>query len=992
MPSFDYNTETIAETICLITPVNLHATTLECNFSCAGKARVLNQIYEDSRNEIVVWQPDVMAEARRIAEKNGIHRIIDVGCGNGDKLVHFFPETEFKTWGLDFQGSLSLCQTKYPERHWIPCNLTSYNDLLQTYELLRAEEPTLVVFSDVIEHLPDITPCVAILRLLLLSNPNNRLIVTSPDRQRQGYIEPNATPGNKAHTREWSLDELATFFTAAGFTIGRSGHTRCNQFDTLNSTLYLELTCHKDIYLDFLQEQGVLHFHKFPSHLLVTTEYANFKLAGGIGAFVREQREIHSYENTACLFVGNLDSNEDFQLRQAKLLAPLTLLHEETLNKLPLEDRILRAVEQIVFYLPQIHTIQYGDYQGIGCRVAQAKASGLLPEAITLIAHAHGTTHYLENANRHWYGATHFGTAEREKISMELADIVTFPTEFLQSLCAEAGINLSPDQAVNIRYPYVKELAPALPGNEIDTIMFYGKRSRMKGFNLFVDAVWDNRARLRELGITNLCFIGPDVATDSTTGGRLSALKAEFFVTELTQLGWQQAREALHSRAHHSICVLPYLGDNHPYALLDAVFSTVLPVMLETGGVPEMYPHAFRDALLAKPNPTDLNKKLVDLLERGTDDLHTLRTSLIQSIYHLQQGINERFRTLPTQKQLSAGVVDELAATIIVPVFNTPLEYIEDLIFGINNQTRTPSEVIFVDDASEPDYASQLAFTVKKNLTAPHRVIRHPLNQGLAGARNTGLKATTTPVVINIDSDDIPLSNFVANIVLALERNPAVSAAVPYLRAFEDGDDLYTTKGSGYVYRPLGDGVIASQVHNLLGHANAGFRTADIRNLGGWDQSSKAMWEDWALFLRIISASGKILVIPREDCLYRVRAQSMLRTYETWPAMRRLAGNMLGLPRYENFRLQSAMRAYSEAEASNNRLTSQLDDYRAAYHQSSEAFNTYKDAYNKQLAVVNRRSVRWALRVADWLAGIPMLNRAARRAGKVFRACARKLR
>lgn len=248
-------------------------------------------------------------------------------------------------------------------------------------------------------------------------------------------------------------------------------------------------------------------------------------------------------------------------------------------------------------------------------------------------------------------------------------------------------------------------------------------------------------------------------------------------------------------------------------------------------------------------------------------------------------------------------------------------------------------------------------------------MIRHAENKGLAAARNTALAAATTEYVINVDSDDVPLNDFVRDISRALASCDDVIAATPYLAAFDDEDDFNRLRKGGYVYRPLGDGVIASQVDNNLGHANSGFKRAPLLLFGGWDESSKSMWEDWALYLKITSSGKKIAVVPKAGCLYRVRASSMLRTYSTWPAMRRLARNMEGLPRFENFRLQSMMR-YQHAQGV------ELEALRVQFYNQQVAFSTQQG----QLA---RASVRAVMRLTDRISRYPRIFSVLKKSGVI---------
>lgn len=955
--------------------LDLRLTTPEKNFACAGKAREINAIYQDTPHDHVIWQPDVYAEARVIADQAGIRRIIDIGCGNGEKLVHFFPESEFQTAGLDFHGSLEIVSRTFPTRRWLECDLTSNEELFRVSHELDTGEPVLLILSDVIEHLADPRPLIARLRSVLMRHEQNRLIISTPDRSRLGYEEADCRPENNSHLREWTIDEMAGYCNASGFEIVRCGHTRANQFDEMDSTIFVELRCAREHYIAFLNQAGLLHGPSLPRQLLVTSEYAGLHNTGGIGTFVAEQRLAYGVDNTLCLFVGQDEGlrPEDFQ--RHRLIVPGVLVDEVDMT-LPIEDIILKAALQLLFYFPDLEKIEYADYQGLGCRLAQAKRAAMFPQWVELIVHCHGATHYLENANQTWYGGTHFGVAEREKISIENADRVVFPTDFLLSLYRDIGIAVPDHKAVLLRYPYHAAPVEIATTHSVDTLVFFGKRSTMKGYGLFLEAAaTDDGKLLRERGVKRIVFIGPRVSESLEDRARLERLSELFEIVEMASLNRAAAMQAVAKYADQSLCVMPYLGDNHPFALLDVTFAGALPLMARAGGVVELFPAPFDEVLLADVNQSALLAQMIALIDLPGQDRHQLRLDFLASMIATQHRINEATRALGESAALVSLEPTHGRATVIVPVFNTDLQFIRELIFGLNNQSMRPAEVVFVDDASQPGYAEGLEEVLESELRIPYRLVRHPLNKGLAGARNSGLAAAHTEYVINIDSDDVPLSDFVRDIVRRFDAEPACAAAVPYLKAFNEDADFNDQKFGGYVYRPLGDGIVASQLDNHLGHANSGYRTSVLRQLGGWDESEKSMWEDWALYLKLASSGHRIGVIPKVGCLYRVRQGSMLRTYKVWPAMRRLARNMEGLPRFENFRLQAVMRNWRDEESS---MRSELIRLRAEHSYMS--------------AEMNRASVKATRSIVARLARFPRAFAVARASGAVVWRMARRVR
>lgn len=959
--------------VCLCTP--------EQNFGSGGVAREINAIYEDVPRNNVVWQPDVYVEARAVAEQFGIRRIIDVGCGSGEKLIHFFPAEQFETLGLDFHGSLKLASGAFPDARWMECDLNSSQDLYLAFDELDPNEPVLLILSDVIQHLPDPRLLLAQLRTVLMRHLANRLVLSTPDRRLLRHKTYGTPPENYAHVREWTIDELATFCNAAGFQVERCGHTRANQLDEEYSTIYAQLRCELSHYLSFLKGVGLLHGDALPRHLLLTAEYAGLHNTGGIGTFVVEQRLTYGLDNTLCLFIAQQDNLDAASFRRHQLIGIAALVDGVDLT-LPLEDIALKATQQILFYFSAISKIEYADYQGFGCRLAQAKRAGLLPPSVQIVVHCHGATHYLENANQTWYGKSHFGTAEREKISIENADQVVFPTAFLHDLYRETGIEIAEQNVVRLRYPYHFEPVEICRTEPVDTVVFFGKRSAMKGYGLFLGALASDQGRLRNQGIKRIVFIGPRISETEEDRSLIDLLRTQFDVVEFTSLGRSAAMDQLRSCANNAFCVMPYLGDNHPYALLDVTFAGVLPLMLRAGGVAELFPAPFDRILLADPSEASLLAGMIALVNLSVEERHRLRVDFLNSMKAAQTATNEATRVYAEAKTQAQPTRPFGKATVIVPVFNTDMQFIRDLVYGLNNQSMAPAEVVFVDDASRLGYADGIEELLRRELRLPYRVVRHATNKGLAGARNTGLAAASTDYVINVDSDDVPLNDFVRDIVCCLEAQPHYAAAVPYLKTFNEDADFNLQVFGGDVFRPLGDGVVVAQLDNVLGHANSGYRVSVLRALGGWDETEKSMWEDWALFLKLTSSGHRIGVIPKIGCLYRVRKNSMLRTYKVWPAMRRLARNMEALPRFDSFRLQSAMRHWRDEEAALHLEVARLRDENAAMHLDLTRLRDEEAALHLELArlrdenctiseQLNRASIRVMRRIVAHLARSP---------------------
>lgn len=91
-----------------------------------------------------------------------------------------------------------------------------------------------------------------------------------------------------------------------------------------------------------------------------------------------------------------------------------------------------------------------------------------------------------------------------------------------------------------------------------------------------------------------------------------------------------------------------------------------------------------------------------------------------------------------------------MKVSVIIPVYNVK-PYLERCVQSVLRQTHKDLEIILVDDGST-DGSSELC----DHLASSDQRIRiiHQENQGLSGARNTGIRQATGDFIIFIDSDD----------------------------------------------------------------------------------------------------------------------------------------------------------------------------------------------------------------------------------------------
>ncbi|CDX46165.1 hypothetical protein MPLDJ20_80230 [Mesorhizobium plurifarium] len=961
---------------------SIMVTTPAANFGCHSAARRICQIFSDTSKSPVVWQADVYHHARLLADAHGISNIIDIGCGNGDKLAHHFPVESFHTVGTDFLDSLAAAKEEHPARQWIECDITQYTDLRKVFDSLSEHLPAVIIASDVIEHLSDVRPLLGEIRRLMAHDERSRLVISTPDRARLEKADIEELPENRAHIREWNLEELVTLFGSAGFCVDRCGWTRMNQFDETFSTSYLEVSFSRERYLEWLLDEGLIFHKREPQHLVITSEFQGVGASGGIGTVVEQQRKAYGSEVTLVVYMGAHPPSRTLK-RRKRLTAPADLFTEDSILRLNTEDLALETVQQLLFFFPDLLTVQYQEYQGIGCRIAQAGRAGFFPPAFRTVIHCHGAVHYLENGIQSWIGAPADLSAVREKVAIECSDTVVFPSKFLRNLYDEAGILGSHEDVRMIGYPY--EFSPIedqLIG-PIDKLIFIGKRISMKGFHLFLEAVLSSSSELLSAGVTTIVLVGPKSSEEDSASPLLERIRETLNVEEYTDLHRDDLLYFANSRVQDALFILPYLADNQPLTVFDVINLGALPLMVEAGGVPEMLPRQWAAHVLSKPTSDALSGRILKMVSASSKERSTLARRLKAGVKRHQGEIEQALKELCKPKDfLGLGSNQDLTTTVVVPYFNTDIKYIKDLLWALENQTRRPDKVLFIDDCSDISQSDALENLLQGSTTLPWSIIRHTRNKGLAGARNSALSAATTDLLINIDSDDVPLNEFIRDLVNCFASDRTAAAAVPFLAAFEDGENFERQQAKSYVYRPLGDGLIPALTDNILGHANAGFRVDKIRAMGGWDESDKSKYEDWALYMRLISSGERIGVVPRVSCLYRVRSSSMVRTYATWPGQRRVARNISGIRRFDAFRLLAQAYDYVDERKQRSDLSARINDLNAQ-------IVALQREQSSLLAALAANRMRLSARLTDAVARrirpFPMLSGIASRIGAAAR-------
>ncbi len=176
-------------------------------------------------------------------------------------------------------------------------------------------------------------------------------------------------------------------------------------------------------------------------------------------------------------------------------------------------------------------------------------------------------------------------------------------------------------------------------------------------------------------------------------------------------------------------------------------------------------------------------------------------------------------------------------ASIVIPCYNDGA-YIRDAVASAQRQTYPNTEIVIVDDGSEDEATND---TLRQLEQEGLRVIRND-HQGVAHARNTGIRVAAGTYILPLDSDDVIEPEYLAEAIAVLEKDPSVGMV--YCEA-----DFFGEKSGKWSLPEFQIEYMLTQ--NVIFNA-AVFRKTDWEAVGGYDESMRTALEDWDFWLSFL--------------------------------------------------------------------------------------------------------------------------------------------
>jgi len=627
------------------------------------------------------------------------------------------------------------------------------------------------------------------------------------------------------------------------------------------------------------------------SHCIVTPDFIGPIKNGGIGTacyhlarFLAEERGCKVF----VLFTGPVEIGTADQWREHYANKHRVNFH--TLDDLPELDsvphhnlfwfharsfRIDRWLRQRRF-----DAIHFQDWQANGFVPVQAKSQGLAYGDSLLTCTIHSPQQWIDEGARRFPGGGVEGMLQRhnERYAACRADLTVFPSHHMLDWAKSHSWKIH--RAEIAPYLWTGESVPLSSSvrQPVTELCFFGRLETRKGLEVFTAALARLRGQLGDRPLPRISFLGkPGQAANGPANAHLEAAAAQLGVAFnlLDDLDSNKALAYMASRPG-CVAVMPSLGDNLPYAVIECLQKKIPLLASARGGIPELVSSPEH---LFDPEPASLAEALARSICEGI--------APARSAYS-REAAAQRWHFLAQESPPPAVKhrrVEPQDVTVCIAHYNHG-EFLPESLDSLDHQTVAGFHVVVVDDGSS-DPHSTAVFEEMRQKWMPKSTWRflRMANSGVGSARNAAVQHSTTPYIIFLDADNIADSRMI-EVMIAAMGNSETDCLTCYMEGFSISSE--NDRQLSYRYLPTGACTEAGALMNIFGDANCIVDKQAFLDVGGFTPNRSASFEDWELFARLCLSGRTLDVIPEFLHYYRHLESGFSRNTSTYLNHRRV--------------------------------------------------------------------------------------------------------
>jgi O-antigen biosynthesis protein len=507
--------------------------------------------------------------------------------------------------------------------------------------------------------------------------------------------------------------------------------------------------------------------------------------------------------------------------------------------------------------------IHFPEMRGLGFFSALAKHQGAGFQNTTLCVGLHSPSVW----HRHYNGEFALNYSDcavefMERRSVELADVCIALTDYLATWVQEQGWKL-PEHSYVIPAPApysdVKGCGTRCTHNPRE-LVFFGRLESRKGVEIFCDAI--DQLEQWQAGGFSVTFLGKI--------GLVQGEWANFFLRQRRR-GWNCLSRVVDSldtyaalkylSSPHRLAVMPSVADNSPYVVIECLNLGLPFLAAAAGGIPELIAPVDRERVLFSPDSKSLAERMKAVLDSGISPGRPAFTA---------EEAKEEWLSLHSDQELRQGRRGSYVAgmnspliTVCIPHRNRPLLLIQAL-RSLAAQHYANMEILIVDDGSD-DLAAQELLASLECCKEPFSIkVLYQQQGGPAAARNFAAAHARGDLLLFLDDDNCMKPETVETMLRCLVFTEAdiVTSGFEKHPAHDDEQIIGQVAFSGV-------DLIRNLYGNVLGDTFSLMRRRVFLELGGFEEGTSRLAEDWEFFTRAVFSGARLEAIPDPLLLYR---------------------------------------------------------------------------------------------------------------------------
>ncbi|KNC74217.1 hypothetical protein SARC_13229 [Sphaeroforma arctica JP610] len=556
----------------------------------------------------------------------------------------------------------------------------------------------------------------------------------------------------------------------------------------------------------------------------------------------------------------------------------------------PLMVRSYRVMQYLLRATIRFDIISFHDYMGLGYYTTMLKRQGLGFSKSILMVQLHSTLLWSDILGERSPKSYHtLGYYHMEKKSIEWADVRISPSRYyldwLESSFMPARLSSGHNFILhNLVYPLPTPVSEKKIPKYSNHLVFFSRLEVRKGLFVFLQAL-----KKEIKGVSAITFLGPKVNIDGESSIFVierSVNSIEWITSNGVEVNFitdkGSAAAIQHIKVSNGIAVMPTLGENSPYVVLEMIAHRVPFITTDAGGG-------------------------LELMDRVSPD-NIVRAGCVRCLYaSLQKAMSEK-GLQPVGPSVPFDVarsnyldVLEVLGSWNEPAEITPAKYGDySVVFGITSHDRPETlikavksvlaqnydhssiRIIVVDDASTvPGIAKVLEeirhLAVKERVAID--VIRNEENKFVAANRNYIFKfgvEQRADYVCLLDDDDVLYADMTQNFMTVAANTDAdvlVSLSDNFISKSE-GNQVFS-----HLSLALGNSEGVNTIINFIGKGTLCAKPKVVASFRGHDADSElsnSPFVDWQMLTRAYLNNCSIELVPLPAYRYTQNSKDSL--------------------------------------------------------------------------------------------------------------------